>query len=164
MDCSSRATNEIPERGVVNQIASALPESCARKTMAMNFGYRSSAEISSISGDLQRFLHSACWQSYASLKLCEPPHRISLNIEDISDIVRAKGHTYVLDWMAEEQIQVRVTPLETEALFSPVKTYILFGLSGELGRSLAEWMIANGVKHLVLTSRTPTVEKEWIEE
>lgn len=164
VDCSSCATNGIPERGVVNQIASALPESCVRQTMAMNFGYRSRAELSSISGDLQKFLHSACWQSYAGLKLCEPPHMISLNNEDISDIVRAKGHTYVLDWMAEEQIQVRVTPLDTEALFSPVKTYILFGLSGELGRSLAEWMIANGVKHLVLTSRTPAVEKEWIEE
>lgn len=164
VDCSSCATNEIPERGVINQIASALPESCVRQTMAMNFGFHSRVENNSISGDLQKFLHSACWQSYSGLKLCETPQQISLNTEDISDIVRAKGHTYVLDWMAEEQIQVRVTPLETETIFSPVKTYILFGLSGELGRSLAEWMIANGVKHLVLTSRTPNVENEWIEE
>ena len=164
VDCSSFATNVIPGRGIVHQIASALPESCVRQTIAMNFGYRSRAEISSIGGDIRKILHSACWQSYAGLKLSDQPHLISLNTEDVFDTVRAKGHTYVLDWMAEEQIQVRVTPLETETLFSPAKTYILFGLSGELGRSLAEWMIANGVRHLVLTSRTPTVENEWIEE
>lgn len=163
VDCSS-ATNGIPKRGVINQIASALSESCVRQTIAMNFGYHSRAESSSISANLQEYLHSACSESYAGLKLSDPAHQISLNAENISDTVRAKGHTYVLDWMAEEQIQVRVTPLETETLFSPVKTYILFGLSGELGRSLAEWMIANGVKNLVLTSRTPIVENEWIEE
>lgn len=164
VDCSTFATNEIPERGVVNQIASALPDSCIMQNIAMNFGYHSSVESSSISGDPQKVLHSACWQSYAGLKLSETPHQISLNTEDISDTVRAKGHTYVLGWMTEEQIQLRITPLQAETLFSPMKTYILFGLSGELGRSLAEWMIANGVKHLVLTSRTPIVENEWIEE
>lgn len=164
VDCSSCPANEISERGVINQIASALPESCVRQTMAMNFGFHSRGENSSISGDLQKLLHSACWQSYSGLKLCETPKQISLKTEDISDIVRARGHIYVLDWMSEEQIQVRVTPLETEKIFSPSKTYILFGLSGELGRSLAEWMIANGVKHLVLTSRTPNVENAWIEE
>ena len=57
-----------------------------------------------------------------------------------------------------------MSPLDSETLFSPEKTYIMVGLSCKLGRSLAEWMVASGAKHLVLTSRIPAVEDEWIEE
>jgi hybrid polyketide synthase/nonribosomal peptide synthetase ACE1 len=41
-------------------------------------------------------------------------------------------------------------------------TYLLFGLSGELGRSLATWMVRHGARHIVLTSRHPVVDEEWV--
>lgn len=49
-------------------------------------------------------------------------------------------------------------------MFSSHKTYILFGLSGELGISLATYLIDNGARYIVLTSRNPQIPEAWIEE
>ncbi|KAI0424987.1 hypothetical protein F5Y09DRAFT_347142 [Xylaria sp. FL1042] len=47
--------------------------------------------------------------------------------------------------------------------FGPDKTYLLAGLAGELGQSLAQWMVHRGAKHIVLTSRRPNVKEELLQ-
>ena len=49
-------------------------------------------------------------------------------------------------------------------LFSAGKTYLFVGMAGELGQSLAEWMIQHGARNIVLTSRTPTVNTRFVED
>ena len=164
VDCSRSSESEFPERGAINQILASLPNQCSAHTLATTFEHDSKVKSSSTSGEVQKVLKTACSKSLERSKISETVKEIPLDAKNLSDIEKTNSHTYVIDWMEKEQIQVSVRPLETKDLFSPIKTYILFGLSGELGRSLAEWMVASGVKYLVLTSRNPAVEKEWIEE
>jgi hybrid polyketide synthase/nonribosomal peptide synthetase ACE1 len=67
----------------------------------------------------------------------------------------------VVDWTTIT-VPVRVGSVDALILFKPNKTYLLFGLSGQLGRSLTLYMIRHGAKHIVLTSRTPSVDDAWI--
>ncbi|KAL2280264.1 hypothetical protein FJTKL_12713 [Diaporthe vaccinii] len=47
------------------------------------------------------------------------------------------------------------------AVLRSAKTYLLFGLSGQIGQSMCRWMFANGVRHLVVTSRNPDKNAAW---
>ena len=67
-----------------------------------SFGFYSRAASSNICEELWKILFSACMQVYASLKVSEAVHTISLHVEDISNVARVKGHTYVLDWKVEK--------------------------------------------------------------
>ena len=164
ISCSGSTIREVSEKGVITQLVASLPKSCLMHNLATSFRYESGVESDKSSQEIQKALRWACLKSLESSRTSEVADVITLDRQDFSDIGTIQAHTHVIDWMAKEQINVRVMPIETDSLFSPTKTYILFGLSGELGRSLAEWMVACGVKYLVLTSRNPAVENEWIEE
>lgn len=44
------------------------------------------------------------------------------------------------------------------------KTYLLVGMTGDLGRLICHWMITRGARSVVLTSRSPHVDPLWLEE
>lgn len=67
----------------------------------------------------------------------------------------------VIDWTAPI-VPVKVEPVDAKVSFKADKTYLLFGLSGQLGRSLALYMARLGAKHIVLTSRKPAVDTKWL--
>ncbi|KAK0644907.1 Hybrid PKS-NRPS synthetase lepA [Lasiodiplodia hormozganensis] len=69
----------------------------------------------------------------------------------------------VVDWTGAEKMQVCVEPVDPTQLFASDKTYLLVGLTTELGRSICGWMIANGARNLVLTSRAPQVDDVWLQ-
>lgn len=71
--------------------------------------------------------------------------------------------TSAIRWLLEGDVEVMVRPLDARRLFSQDKTYLLVGLSGEIGQSLCEWMISNGAGCVCLTSRRPNVNKKWLE-
>lgn len=68
----------------------------------------------------------------------------------------------LIDWKVEKPLSARVRPIDSANLFVNDKTYLLVGLTGDLGRSLARWMILHGAKYVVLTSRNPRVDPRWI--
>ena len=47
--------------------------------------------------------------------------------------------------------------VEQKRIFASDKTYILFGMTGDVGISIARWMVENGARNVVLTSRHPDV-------
>jgi hybrid polyketide synthase / nonribosomal peptide synthetase ACE1 len=69
----------------------------------------------------------------------------------------------VISWPQDGFAKVQVQPLETRRLFSQDKTYLLVGLSGQIGQSLCNWMIQNGAGCVVLTSRRPNVDERWLQ-
>lgn len=71
--------------------------------------------------------------------------------------------TSVLNWASSAKLPVRVKPIDHASLFSPDKTYLMIGLTGDLGLSLCDWMVSNGARHVVLTSRNPKVAPEVLE-
>lgn len=65
--------------------------------------------------------------------------------------------TAVMDWCAAETVTADVTPLEHGGLFAPDKTYLLCGMTGDMGISVCLWMVEHGARHVVLMSRNPNV-------
>ena len=68
----------------------------------------------------------------------------------------------VLDWTASPTVPVRVELADHRNLFSKDKTYLMVGLTADVGNSLCEWMVSKGAKYLVLTSRNPQLSEEWL--
>ena len=70
----------------------------------------------------------------------------------------------VVDWTATSTLSVPVNPSDSVPLLRSDRTYLLAGLAGTggLGLSLAEWMIGQGARYIVLTSRNPQVDPDWI--
>jgi len=64
----------------------------------------------------------------------------------------------------EVPVPVSVLPVYTRKdLFRPDRTYWLAGLSGTLGRSLADFLVSNGARHIALSSRSPKIDEEWVQ-
>ncbi|KAI0172766.1 lovastatin nonaketide synthase [Hypoxylon sp. FL1284] len=86
-----------------------------------------------------------------------------LQLNQISDTYAPRRITDVIRWPTDSEIRVEVRPLDSQPLFSEDKTYVLFGLSGQVGQSLCEWMVSNGAGCVCLTSRHPNVDQRWLE-
>ncbi|KAF5026352.1 hypothetical protein F66182_1560 [Fusarium sp. NRRL 66182] len=63
----------------------------------------------------------------------------------------------VLDRTTVPTVTAKLLPPNHAGLFSADKTYLLIGLSGDLGISIALWLFDNGARHVVLASRNPAV-------
>ncbi|TVY17879.1 Hybrid PKS-NRPS synthetase prlS [Lachnellula arida] len=96
--------------------------------------------------------------------LTSDTHSNSAPLIALSDLPRTSitKTIQIVDWRATSTVPTSVRPIDSQTLFSHSKTYILFGLTGDLGRSLCEWMVTRGAKTIVLTSRNPLVEQSWI--
>ncbi|KAH9815752.1 Polyketide synthase protein [Teratosphaeria destructans] len=66
----------------------------------------------------------------------------------------------VVDWSTTDEVLTTVRPLAYETLLGSDKTYVLFGMTGDLGISTALWMLDNGARYIVLASRNPNVSAE----
>jgi SAM-dependent methyltransferase len=69
----------------------------------------------------------------------------------------------IVDWTRADEVPVKVQPASSHVIFSAHKTYLLVGMTGDIGRSVCQWMITRGARHVVLTSRNPKVEQWWTE-
>ncbi|KAJ9482269.1 hypothetical protein VN97_g11168 [Penicillium thymicola] len=97
---------------------------------------------------------------------------VSINSNCLQDIVidirqissRSAPHhpMTVVDWTVRTGVKAEVRPLDARKLFSQDKTYILFGLSSQLGQSFCDWMVANGAGVVCLTSRKPKIDRRWL--
>ena len=86
-------------------------------------------------------------------------------LSEISTDSSIRPHLSVLDLSRETDVSVNVAPVDTKNLFRPDRTYLLVGCTGGLGQSLCRWMVANGARHLALTSRNPkSVNQIWLDE
>lgn len=86
--------------------------------------------------------------------------------EAVSTDVKLDGtieRATVVEWDHLVTVPIKVRPIDDQPLFVDSKTYWLAGLSGNVGLSLAEWMIGHGARHIVITSRNPKVSASWLE-
>lgn len=71
----------------------------------------------------------------------------------VKDEAKRHLHAAVVDWTGEQMITLTQKPVDPCNLFSTDKTYLLVGLTGQIGQSMCRWMVKNGAKHVVVTSR-----------
>lgn len=96
--------------------------------------------------------------------LGEPDESAVVGVQDLAKTsFLSSSYPNVVHWDRSE-LQVAVQPLDPTGLFRPDKTYFMVGMTGELGLSLAGWMIDNGARHIVLTSRSASVDASWLNE
>ncbi|CAG8224295.1 unnamed protein product [Penicillium salamii] len=86
---------------------------------------------------------------------------------DLGDVTshKAIGETLtVVDWTNSQSVLAMVQPIDSQPIFRSDRSYLFVGMTGELGQSLAGWMIAHGARFIVLTSRRPTVNTRFIDD
>lgn len=86
-----------------------------------------------------------------------------IQLDQIHDASTPNYLASAVHWSLDGDVKVEVRPLDARRLFSQNKTYLLVGLTGEIGRSVCEWMVSNGAGCVCLTSRNPKINKEWLE-
>ncbi|GKZ79776.1 type I Iterative Polyketide synthase (PKS) [Aspergillus niger] len=68
----------------------------------------------------------------------------------------------LIQWDPNQSVSVLVEPITVrDDLFQGDRTYWLAGLAGDMGQSLADFMIQRGARHIALSSRNPIVCPEW---
>ncbi|KAJ5919061.1 lovastatin nonaketide synthase [Penicillium verhagenii] len=69
----------------------------------------------------------------------------------------------IVDWATNPKVTVQIQPATAHVTFCTDKTYLLVGLTSDLGQSLCEWMVSRGARTIVLVSRNPQVEQSWLD-
>ena len=86
-----------------------------------------------------------------------------IRLDQFDDLSLPHHPRSAVHWSLDGDVKVEVRPLDARRLFSQNKTYLLVGLTGEIGRSVCEWMISNGAGCVCLTSRSPKINEQWLE-
>ncbi|KAH7077443.1 putative lovastatin nonaketide synthase [Paraphoma chrysanthemicola] len=86
-----------------------------------------------------------------------------LSLSQVADVQTPLHPATLVDWTAEEIASVTVDTIDATPLFSADKSYLMVGLTGQIGQSLCEWMVRNGARNILLTSRHPSVDQKWLD-
>ncbi|KAH8701329.1 hypothetical protein GQ44DRAFT_785142 [Phaeosphaeriaceae sp. PMI808] len=89
-----------------------------------------------------------------------------IKITELSKVSTSYDPSTTISWeISEGQIcNAVVRSFDSERLFHSDKTYWLVGLTGDLGLSLCAYMHEKGAKHIVISSRNPKVDGNWLAE
>ncbi|KAK4194958.1 KR domain-containing protein [Triangularia verruculosa] len=137
-----------------------LPAHCQYFPISIFFGNSTALRPSSIVSGAGEILR-AVWNEANSANgiYVEPTTPIPLSsLRDASPFQQGLS---VIDWKTSS-VLVGVVTVDNDTVFHPDKTYLMVGLSGEVGQSLCEWMVKHGAKYVVLTSRKPKVNPEFV--
>ncbi|KAJ5260988.1 hypothetical protein N7478_011583 [Penicillium angulare] len=151
-------SSDVENQEACSVIHGSLPPNCRTLTASALFKH----EGLLLGGDrenLLRILENAVQDAkeYASSEIPGP----SIRLTELSDELMVKSPVSVIDWTLDKTISVLVRPINAAQLFFGDKTYVLVGLSGELGRSISQWMSLNGAGSICLISRNPKLDPEW---
>ncbi|KUJ20445.1 polyketide synthetase [Mollisia scopiformis] len=157
IDCSTSDQNG--QNGPL--IASSLPGLCLRTTItgiqalqhARNFSIAALSQ--KFNGAVQRALRD-------TLKPNQLVSLPSIGLEQLTG--RSEAIPAIVDWSAiTTGVPVQVSTVDSQVNFKGDRTYVLFGLTSDLAQSICDWMVSHGARNMVLTSRTPKIDAQWIE-
>lgn len=100
----------------------------------------------------------------AASNVALPAAAPAIPVQELVTLPRRRDVSTVVDWKANDTVSARIRPIDSGRLFAHDKSYLLVGLTGDLGRSICHWMIMHGARHVVLSSRHPKIESRWIDE
>lgn len=95
------------------------------------------------------------------------PDGAPLDVMLLKEVVKGSSSTNsmtLIRWREDNLLPVNMEPVTARHdLFHGDRTYWLAGLAGDMGQSLADFMIKQGARNIALSSRTPKVCDEWVE-
>ncbi|CAJ2504343.1 Uu.00g117370.m01.CDS01 [Anthostomella pinea] len=148
-------------RFLSDHIHSLLSPNCRHEKEQTLFSNRSWVPRDSDLKDIRTQLQKAIATAEAHCASLGPSDFRTIAPSDISDLRTDPAPLVTIDWTRELQTSIKVQPADSERLFKGSKTYWLAGLGGGLGLSLCEWMVRHGAKHVVLSSRQPSIDDSW---
>ncbi|PYI07074.1 ketoacyl-synt-domain-containing protein [Aspergillus sclerotiicarbonarius CBS 121057] len=148
--------------GVYTRIKTLIPEEVVHIDIA-SIGRVSSSLLGS---------HDPITAKQMLLTVCEFALQTATSQEEVSliPIQRLQGASSganqleILDWTHPGHVPVRIQTASSMIKLSAQKTYLLAGMTGDLGQSVCQWMVSRGARAVVLGSRSPNVDMQWIEE
>ncbi|KAK8126997.1 uncharacterized protein PG998_002756 [Apiospora kogelbergensis] len=152
--------------GLGSRIRSSLPELCEKWTLADLMAKTASSLPSQAPNTIAALLEKVT--SFASSQLNSIPDGAPLSVLTLSEITAASASSTVapislVNWHIDTSVPVAIEPVsDRKDLFMPGHTYWLAGLSGDLGQSLADFIISHGADHVVLNSRSPRPNDDWV--
>lgn len=142
-----------------------LPRSCQVHEPIEFFGGETKVDTNVSASVLQQSLTAAILHSTTGSISKEDTGAIDqVMAEDLSNVTAGKPSICIINWTKGDAHLVDVKPLDPKEFLFRDKTYLLVGLTGDLGQSLCRWMVLNGARNLVLTSRHANVDSRWLEE
>ncbi|KAI9859628.1 MAG: Type I Iterative PKS [Trichoglossum hirsutum] len=154
---------DFSEPGVTGpRMQECLPPSCKIQSIASFHNVISKPPPDSLSGSIQAMLADACLVPLTTnYQASYEPDTSVVHVEDVPSCTAA---TRIIDWSRGKPLPVQVKPIDPQKLLTSDKTYLLFGLGGELGQSLCRWMATNGATHIIVAHRNPSTNTRWLEE
>ena len=144
-----------------NRLARCLPPSCSIRRLDHLFQDVAAPKSTESSQKASRVLVEAVG---IANKLGNDHNVALLKGKEILSSKGAPGINAVIDWKSEQIIPSRIRSIETDRIFVEDKTYLLVGLAGDLGRSIARFMVERGARYVVLSSRSPKIDQRWIDD
>ncbi|RDH39666.1 hypothetical protein BDQ94DRAFT_165354 [Aspergillus welwitschiae] len=92
------------------------------------------------------------------------PTVTTINPEDVPSYSLGSDQSIIVDWLHSGPVAAYPLSASSLVTLSAHKTYLLVGMTGDVGRSVCQWMISRGARYLVLTSRNPSIDPRWVEE
>nr|A0A2Z5XAL7.1 RecName: Full=Hybrid PKS-NRPS synthetase phm1; Short=PKS-NRPS phm1; AltName: Full=Phomasetin biosynthesis cluster protein 1 [Pyrenochaetopsis sp.]BBC43184.1 PKS-NRPS hybrid [Pyrenochaetopsis sp.] len=142
-------------------ISGSVSKSCAKYTSDAFYSASVSSEFDLESSTKVEEAFQQAYDSVTQSKtgLVDP---ITIPIQEIGDVsVSQKPLAVVVS--SATNLAVKVEAIDSGVIFRQDKTYLLIGMSGQVGQSLCQWMVKCGARHVVLTSRRPLVHDDFIE-
>ncbi|GAP85182.1 putative acyl transferase acyl hydrolase lysophospholipase [Rosellinia necatrix] len=152
-------TNSQISEDIQAKVSSILPRSHLQLDLKSVFSRTASVSALPAFYDERQRLRLSCVRANPTANL----QGRSCDFGDLPNFDASLDEMVVVDWTVPKVVTTKLNPVDSDAMFSRWKTYLLVGLAGELGQSLAGWMVKHGARFIVLTSRTPRVDQSWLD-
>ncbi|KAI1116691.1 beta-ketoacyl synthase domain-containing protein [Nemania sp. NC0429] len=144
-------------------ISSLLPQATAIlgiDALFSDIGSSTSSSLDALSGPFKE-LEAVVQRSLVHLEALQYQESSSdqISISQIEDAAHAEDATTIINWVSPyAEVAVQTVGVQ----FKHDRSYWLFGLSSDLGITIADWMVQNGARFLIITSRRPQVNSDWL--
>ncbi|KAI0179682.1 hypothetical protein GGR52DRAFT_587215 [Hypoxylon sp. FL1284] len=151
---------------MISRICSQISPHCRLETYGMLFGKSSWTPFGSYAKEVLDRLYWAVTRAQTFLEdinesPLSPP---TVTLESLPEPDRVLALDTIVNWTMNTDTFVRVLPIDSQVSFSSEKTYWLVGLSGGLGLSTCDWLVAHGARNVVISSRQARIEQAWLNE
>jgi SAM-dependent methyltransferase len=165
INASEAGISGTAKQSLGSRILASLSPICDKITLSNLVSQRASKLPENAPESITRLLSRVT--SFASSMLNSVPDGAPLDMLPLKQVLlptSPPSPSSLVEWRSDKAVPMSIEPVfERMDLFRPDRTYWLAGLSGDLGRSLADFIITHGAKHVVLSSRTPKIDEDWVQ-
>ncbi|XWW93079.1 hypothetical protein V2A60_001007 [Cordyceps javanica] len=142
-------------------IKDCMPSLCVCYTLGDIYGTTASLNSEASVREIAETFASAC--SAAAESELGSAQISTISMQDIAGHAVPRSPLTVVDCSDHrESVITNVQAIDAGVILRPDKTYLLVGMTSQVGQSLCQWMVEHGARFVVMTSRNPNVDPKFI--